>query len=75
MTTQKIAQAIKTKKPAIIREKGIPRYVVLDWAAYEELQELKEDLEDHLRFEAAERASKGNPRLSVNEVKVRYGLQ
>ena len=37
--------------PAIIREKGTPRYVVLDWATYkglQELQERQEELEDYL---------------------------
>ena len=38
MTTKTLAQAIKNKKLASIKEKGAPRYVVLDWDTYKELQ-------------------------------------
>lgn len=38
MTIKTLAQAIKNKKPAIIKEKGAPRYVVLDWDMYKEWQ-------------------------------------
>lgn len=48
MTIQTLAQAIKNKKPAIIKEKGVPRYVVLDWAVYKRLQMLQENFIDEL---------------------------
>ena len=52
MTTQTLARAIKRKMPAIIKEKGAPRYVVLDWDMYKRFQEWQEqqqeELEDYL---------------------------
>ena len=74
MTTKTLARAIKKKMPAVIKEKGAPRYVVLDWVVYEKLQELREDFEDHLRFGIAERASRGKRRFSLEEIKARYEL-
>jgi hypothetical protein len=34
MTTATLERTLKKKKPAIIKEKGVPRYVVLDWKTY-----------------------------------------
>ncbi|MBI4225328.1 MAG: hypothetical protein HY617_03270 [Candidatus Sungbacteria bacterium] len=48
MTTKTLARAIKNKKPAIIKEKGTPRYVVLDWDTYKEWQEQREEFLDEL---------------------------
>ena len=75
MTLQTLARAIKTKKPAVIKEGGTPRYVVLDWAAYRKLQALQEDFEDNLRFELSERVSRGKRRYSLQEAKKRLGLR
>ena len=44
MTLKTLTQAIKREKPAIIKERGVPRYVVLDWAMYEQLQESEDSL-------------------------------
>lgn len=77
MTTQTLARAIKGKKsgePAVIKENGAPQFVVLDWDAYQKWQEWKEDMEDHARFEIAERQSRGKKRYSLREVKKRHGF-
>jgi len=50
MTTTTLGHALKSKKPAIIKEKGAPRYVVLDWKTYRAWEETKEDLEDTTRL-------------------------
>ena len=66
--------ALKNKKPAIVREKGEPRYVVLDWNTYRAWEEIKEDIEDHIRFEIAERESRGKKRYTLTEIKKKYHL-
>lgn len=46
MTTHTLGRAIKGKKnrqPAVIKESGVPRYVVLDWAEYQRLREVQEE--------------------------------
>lgn len=52
----------------------MPRYVVLDWATYRAWEEMQEDLEDHIRFEIAERESRGKKRYTLAEVKKKYRL-
>ena len=47
MTLKTLTRAIQSKKPSIIKEKGVPRFVVLDWVAYKRLQEQQEELEDY----------------------------
>ena len=74
MTIQTLTRAIKIKKPAVIREGGAPRYVVLDWETYAKWREWKEDMEDRVRFGIAERRSEGKKRHSLAEVKKRYGF-
>ena len=74
MTLQALVKAIKRKKPAIIREGDTPRYVVLDWETYRNWEELKEDLEDHIRFDIALRESKSKRRYSLEAVKRKYRL-
>lgn len=74
MTVKTIAHAIRKFKPAIIRERGAPRYVVLDWETYRRWEELKDDLEDHIRFDIALRESKGKRRYSLAAVKRKYRL-
>ena len=74
MTTKAITQAIKSQKPAVIRENGSPRYVVLDWETYRSWEEMREDMEDHIRFEIAERESQGKKPYTWTEVKKKYRL-
>lgn len=74
MTTRAITQAVKRKKPAIIRERGAPRYVLLDWNTYRAWEEMSGDLEDHIRFDIALRESKGKRRYTFAEIKRKYRL-
>jgi len=75
MTTKTIAKAISRRgQPAIIKEKGMPRYVILDWETYQGWEELREDLEDNVRFDRALRASQGKKRYSLQEIKKKYRL-
>ena len=74
MTTKAITQAIKSPKPAVIKKNGSPRYVVLDWHTYRAWEEMREDMEDHIRFEIAERESQGKKRYTWKEVKKKYHL-
>ncbi len=74
MTTKTIARAISKRKPAIIKENGAPRFVVLDWDTYRNWKEMREDMEDHIRFEIAERESRGEKRYTLAEVKKKYRL-
>lgn len=74
MTLQTLAKAIKRKKPAVIAERGAPRYVLLDWETYRRWEELKEDLEDHIRLDMALRESSGKKRYSLAAVKKKYRL-
>ncbi|GEM_PF-2836205 len=75
MTIQTLARAIKNKKPAIIKEGGIPRYAVLDWEMYKEWTEEIEDLQNRVRFQIAVRKSKGKKHYSLGEIKKRYNLK
>lgn len=74
MTTKVLASATKRKKPAIIKENGAPRFVVLDWDTYRRSQEMKEDMEEHIRFEIAQRVSVGKKRYSLQEIRQKYNL-
>jgi len=75
MTTRTLALAIKRKKPAVIREKGAPRYVVLDWETYRSWEERREDLEDASRLAAALADPRNQRRIPWAQVKRRLGLQ
>lgn len=74
MTTQVLARALKKKKPAIIKENGTPRFVVLDWSIYRAWEEMREDIEDHIRFDISERESRGKKRYTLVEVKKKHRL-
>ena len=50
MTLQTLARAIKMKKPAVIKDGGAPRYVVLDWATYQKWQEEQDEFQDYLEL-------------------------
>ena len=69
MTTQTIARAIKAKKPAVIRENGAPRYVVLDWETYRAWEEMREDMEDSARLMNALAHPKNQKRITYARVK------
>lgn len=75
MTTQTLTRALRAQKPAVIKENGKPRYVVLDWNTYANWQEAMEDMEDSLRFEKALRESQGQKKYSLEEIKNKYGLR
>ena len=68
MTTKALARAIRKRKPAIIRERGVPRYVLLDWKAYREWEDLQEDLEDRERLIAALEDPKNQKRIPLAKV-------
>ena len=74
MTTKALAQSLKKRKPAIIRERGMPRYVILDWKTYRGWEEMREDMEDHVRFDISERESRGKKRYTLAEVRRKYCL-
>ena len=74
MTAQGLIKAIKEKKPAIIEENGSPRYVILDWKTYRAWEEMREDMEDHIRFDLAEQASRGRKRYTIGEIKKKHNL-
>ena len=74
MTIASLERAIKSKRPAVIKEKGTPRFVILDWKTYRKWEEMREDIEDHIRFEISERESHGKPRYSLDEVKRKFHL-
>jgi PHD/YefM family antitoxin component YafN of YafNO toxin-antitoxin module len=74
MTIQTIAGKIGHKKPVLIRERGVPRYVILDWETYQKWEEMREDLEDHIRIDIAQRESRGKKRYSLATIKKKYNL-
>jgi len=69
MATEALTSALKKKKPAVIREKGSPRFVVLDWETYKMWQETKEDLEDATRLMEALADPDNQKRTSFSRVK------
>ena len=69
MTTKAITQAIKSRKPAVIRENGSPRYVVLDWRTYKAWEEMREDMEDSARLATALADPKNQRRTPYAQVK------
>ena len=74
MTIASLERAVKNKKPAVIKNGGAPRFVILDWDTYRKWEERREDMEDHIRFEISERESRGKPRYSLDEVKKKFRL-
>ena len=67
-------KSLKDKKPAVIRQEGEPRYVILDWKTYRAWQELREDLEDHVRFDYAKRISRGKKQYPLEEIRKKYHI-
>ncbi len=74
MTIASLEQAIKSKRPAVIKEKGTPRFVVLDWKTYRVWQEMKEDLEDAVRLMGALADPKNQKRIPLSRVKKQFDL-
>ncbi|KKT41245.1 MAG: hypothetical protein UW30_C0010G0001 [Candidatus Giovannonibacteria bacterium GW2011_GWA2_44_13b] len=69
MTIATISRAIKMKKPAILKEGGVPRYVVLDWDTYRKWEDAKEDIEDIARLNSALSDPKNQKRIRFSAIK------
>ena len=74
MTTTTLRRAIKSKKPAVIEEKGEPRYVILDWKTYRRWQEEMDELEELTRFKISEIESRDKRKFSLGQIKKKYNL-
>ncbi len=74
MIIKTVARAISKIKPVIIKKNGTPRFVILDWDTYRSWEERREDMEDHIRFEVAERESRGKKRHTLAEIKKKYHI-
>ncbi|MBI2021105.1 hypothetical protein HYS99_01160 [Candidatus Giovannonibacteria bacterium] len=70
MITKAIGKIIKTKKPAIIKEHGSPRYVILDWRTYQKWQEAVEDAEDSKKLTEALLDPKNKKRMKIGDLKI-----
>ena len=57
------------KKPAVIKEHGEPRYVVLDWKTYQEWEEALYDAGDAKRLFEALNDSANQKRVKVADLK------
>lgn len=68
MTVATISKAIKSKKPVVIKERGMPRYVVLDWKTYQELEMTREDAEDSARLQEALRDPRNKKRIKFSSL-------
>lgn len=74
MTTKTLANALKKSKPAIIKERGTPRYVVIDWATYDAWREQQEDIEDAARFLSAFADTKNQKSVSFETLKKKHNF-
>lgn len=74
MTTQTLTRALRAKKPAVIKEGGKPRYVVLDWNTYADWQEAMEEWEDIARFNEALSDPKNQKLIPLAEIKRKFRL-
>ena len=74
MTTASSARAIKGKRPAVIKENGTPRFVILDWKTYNAWRKMKEDFEDTTRLIEALADSKNQKRVPFWAVKKRFNF-
>ncbi|OGF67244.1 hypothetical protein A3I27_04595 [Candidatus Giovannonibacteria bacterium RIFCSPLOWO2_02_FULL_43_11b] len=68
MTLATISKAIKSGKPAVIKERGNPRYVILDWKTYQRLEMVMEDAEDSARLKEALRDPKNKKRIKFSSL-------
>lgn len=75
MTVRTLLKAVKNKKPAVIKEKGEPRFVVLDWNTYRMWEEMREDFEDSQRLRDALSDPKNQRKISLEDIRKTYSLQ
>lgn len=75
MTLRTFSKIIKNKKPTIIKEKGEPRFVVLDWNTYRMWEEMREDFEDSQRLRDALSDPKNQRKISLEAIRKKYSLQ
>lgn len=68
MTTRVLLRAVKNKKSTIIKEKGKPRFVVLDWDTYRTWEEMREDFEDSERLREALSDPKNQRKTSFADI-------
>jgi PHD/YefM family antitoxin component YafN of YafNO toxin-antitoxin module len=66
MTASAISKALKNRKPAIIKERGTPRFVILDWETYKKWEEEKDDLEDSKRLLEALKDPKNKKKIKFS---------
>ncbi len=69
MTTKTLKKAIVRQKPAVIRENGAPRYVILDWETYRGWEEMREDMDDSRRLLEALSDPENQKRIPFSRVK------
>lgn len=69
MTVQTLTRAIKQKKPAVIRQRGVPRYVVVDWKTYCTWEVERENLEDATRLLEALADPRNQKRVPLSRVR------
>lgn len=69
MIMKTLAKALQQKKPAVIRENGAPRFVVLDWKTYRAWEEMREDMEDAQRLTQALADPNNQKRIPYARVK------
>jgi PHD/YefM family antitoxin component YafN of YafNO toxin-antitoxin module len=74
MTLQTLTKAIKGKKPAIVKERGEPRFVILDWKDYKKLKEATEDNEDAARLLEALADPANQERIPLTAVRKKLGF-
>ena len=61
--------------PEILKKNGKNEFVVLPYEEFVALQALLEDIEDLLELRAAKKHHGGQPALSLEEVRKRFGLE
>lgn len=74
MTLGMLIKAIKQKKPVILKERGEPRFVVLDWRDYAMLKEAQEDVEDTAKLLEALADAKNQRRIPLAAVRKKLGI-
>lgn len=75
MTTRMLLKTIKNKKPTIIKEKGKPRFVVLDWDTYKMWEEIREDFDDSQRLRDALSDPKNQRKINFADTQKKYSLR
>lgn len=75
MIARSLLKAVKDKKPTIIKEKGEPRFVVLDWRTYRMWEEMREDFEDSQRLQDAISDPKNQRKISLEDIQKKHFLK